>query len=298
MMKKQVDLIVVIPVGPHCNPVFIKDTISSFIFYTRRSYQIILADDSQKGTGEYVQNEFRQIEILRTPRALGKKCGLYISLSLAYRFALCHFYFDAMLRLDSDALVIGPEPEKEALQLFCKNKRTGIAGQYGHDYDGNPWDTAWPRQRIINATGTWKLMRRPIANWILRKWFIKAQANGYNAGENVFGGAYFMSETCLTRLLSEGLLPDHRLSNLNLEEDHLFSLLIKAIGYELADLSIDHATFGCSWKGLPVSPEQLQRDGKKIVHSTRYWKNMKEEDIRLFFLKERMNAQKQDSKLN
>ncbi len=147
-MKKFFNTIVVVPVGPKCRIEFIEDTICSFIHHTQSSYKIVLADDSQKGTGLKVKQLFPDVDVVTMRRPMGKLCGLYITLSLTFRHVLAHYRFDALLRLDTDALIIGKAPEREAIQLFRQDAQTGMAGQYPLDYDGNPWDISWPQKQI------------------------------------------------------------------------------------------------------------------------------------------------------
>jgi len=286
-VKKQVDIVVVIPVGPNTPIAFVKDTIESFIFYTRRSYQFIIADDSHQGIGNELKKTYRGIEIVATPRPMGGWAGLYINEATAFQFAIKNYVFKTLLKLDTDALVIGWEPEKEALELFNEHPSIGIAGQYPNDYDGNPWDIGWPRDRVLNGVASWKCIRRPIANWYLRKLYLRAIKNNYHAGESVFGGAYFMSYACLLKLHEEGLLPHKNLIGLNMGEDHIFSLLVKAVGYHFGTLSKPGQPFALAWKGLPTSPERLHNEGKKIIHSTRCWNDMSEEAIRNYFKQHR-----------
>jgi hypothetical protein len=130
-------------------------------------------------------------------------------------------------------------------------------------------------------------VRRPVANWTLRNIYRGAVANGYVAGENVFGGAYFVSADCLARLREAGFLPDYRLRNAYLQEDHLFSLLVKAIDLDFGDLATGDLPFACRWSGLPDSPTNLVGKRKKVVHSTRYWGDMTEDEIRSFFRAQR-----------
>ncbi|HEU4472149.1 MAG TPA: hypothetical protein VFR58_13750 [Flavisolibacter sp.] len=289
-MKPYFDLAIVIPVGPGTDPDFIIDTIRSFIHYTASSYKIILADDSQQGIGEEVKKSYPDIDVIRTNKSMGAMAGLYITLSMAFRHALEKYSFRLLLKLDTDALVIGSEPEREALELFEKRPEIAIAGQYPLDYEGKPWDVGWPRARIVNGTMTWKFIRRPVANVLLRKLYISALKHGYRTGESVFGGAYFMGHSFLKALYEHKYLPNQLLGKLNMGEDHLFALLAKALGFELGDLSTNGLPFGCAWKGLPASPEQLHRAGKKIIHSTRYWQEMKEADIRRYFSQQRQPA--------
>lgn len=283
MRKENFDIVIVIPIGPGSNVEYVKDTIDSYIHYASRSYKFILADDSQSGIGPAIKESFPQADVLCTTKPMGGWAGLYISLSLAYSHALQHYHFKLLFKLDTDALVIGGGFEKDALDFFDTHDTTGIAGQYPYDYDGKPWDKGWPRDRVLNGATSWKSIKRPIANMALRKLYLRAIVNGYQAGESVFGGAYFMSYQLLQSLYNAGLLPHLTLGRLNLGEDHLFGLLAKAAGFELGNMASGNLPFACAWKGLPAAPEQLLHSNKKIIHSTRFWKNDNEDDIREFF---------------
>lgn len=285
MLKKieKFDIVVVIPIGPNTQIDFIIDTILSYKYFTASSYKFILADDSHQNIGTRIQKKLHDCDVLTTPKPMGGWAGLYINLCIAYKYALDNYDFKAILKLDTDALIIGPYPEKDALQLFKANPLAGIAGQYPYTYDGDPWNINWPRQRILNSTSSWKFIRRPLANILLIKHYKNALKNGYKTGESVFGGAYFISRNCIKSLNDNGLLPEYKFMSLNLGEDHIFSLLAKSIGYSLESLSVSGGPMGCSWDGLPVSPKQLIKDQKKIIHSTRHWNKMDEAAIRGFF---------------
>lgn len=296
-MKHSAKIVVVVPIGPNSSVDFIMDTIESYIHYTESTYKILLADDSHQQISEQVRKVYPEADVIYTTKPMGGMSGLYINLAHAFKYALKHYDFELIFKLDTDALVIGAEPEKEALQLFHAHPDIGIAGQYPTDYFGKPWDRGWPRARILNGVFTWKFIRRPFANTLLRKLFIKAIDNGYRPGESVFGGAYFISRLALEKLDEEGLLPYSKLVDLNLGEDHLFSLLFKSVGYHLGDLSTGDASFACAWKGLPASPEELYSKKKKIIHSTRKWENMDEKDIRSFY-KEKRTEYRENARIN
>ncbi len=66
-----------------------------------------------------------------------------------------------------------------------------------------------------------------------------------------------------------------------------FRLLMMAAGFRFGDLSSDDLPLACTWRGLPASPEELYQKGKKIIHSTRFWKGRKEAQIRQFFKEKR-----------
>lgn len=287
-MKQNFDVVVVMAVGPNSKREYILDTLHSFQFYTTSSHKVIVIDDSQKDLGVEIKRVMPETDVLKTNKNSGSMAGLYINLAAAYKYALENYHFDALLKIDDDALVIGEDPEKEAVRLFKDNPLIGIAGlhvrgQYPLDFAGNIWDNNYPRQTLLVGTCSWRFLKRPVVNFTLRRLFFKAFYNGYEMGEYVFGGSYFISELCLRRLNDAGFLPLKRLGKAILGEDHLFGLLTKVVGLELGDLASGSLPFGVAWKGLPASPETLHRKGKKIIHSTRAWEKMGEDEIRAYF---------------
>ena len=289
-MKREYNLVVVIPVGPQSNISFVVDTINSVQHYIKTKHKIILIDNSQRQLGKDISQTYPDIDILTTQNDNGKMGGLYVNLSKAFKYALERYEFNALLRLDDDALIIGENPEEEAIALFTAHNEVGMTGYYikgrlSTDKYGNIHDNAYPRNTLMAGAFSWKFIRRPFINWQLRRLLLKGFSNGYELGENIQGGAYFLSKRCIERLLEAKFLPIQRLQSAILCEDHLFSLLTKVVGMELYDLSAADQPFGIAWQGLPASPEQLSKDGKKIIHSVRSWQQMKEDEIRDFFLK-------------
>ena len=288
-MQKNYDLIIVIPVGPAASVSFTADTINSIAYNITCSYKIILIDDSQKGLGAEIQKQFLQTDLLLTPQNNGRLCGLYITLCTAYKYAVNNYRFHLLFKVDTDALIINKNPEADAFELFNNNSSIGMAGQYPSTYKGTQWDISWPQWSLNNQLTAWRKFKH-FRNFILNYWYKKALHRGYKTGESVFGGSYFISGKCLKVLNQKGLLPMRMFKKLNLEEDHLFSLLVKAVGFDLGDLSSGNLPFACAWKELPASPEKLFDEGKKVIHSTREYKNLNEADIRRFFQKVRNNA--------
>ncbi|MDR1727501.1 MAG: glycosyltransferase family 2 protein [Acidobacteriota bacterium] len=294
MKKEQYDLVIVIPVGLNCKVEYISDTIDSIKHYCLCPHKIILYDDSQKKTGEIIKSKYSDVDILRSKKRHGLWGGLYISLSLAFKYAIDTYSFKVLMRMDTDALITGFNPQVDAIELFEKQPEIGIAGLIRSglkpkDSFDNVIDNWWPRMQILTYAFTWRWIRRPVANRTMRKYAIQAFKNGYEIGENIFGGAYFVSECFLKSLDQYGLLPKFSLRAVRIEEDHIFSMLAKAIGFEFGDLESGGLPLGVAWRGLPASPEAILRHNKKIIHSTRYWDNLKEPEIRAFF-KQARNA--------
>jgi hypothetical protein len=292
-MKEKVDLILVMPIGPNSRAEFIVDSLHSFQYYSNCTYQILLLDDSQKNTGEEISQLISGIKVLPTKKNHGRMAGLYINLCQAYKYALDNYRFDALFKMDDDALIIGENPEAEAIRLFQAQPAIGMAGRHFSgkfcpDFLGTIHDNSYPRNTLLTGTCTWKMIKRPVVNLALRKLLFQAVKQGYEIGENIFGGAYFMSERCLAALHEAGYLPYQKLKRSILGEDHLFSLLIHTAGFKLGDLEKGDLPFGVAWKGLPAAPETLQQHNKKIIHSTRYWQEIKEEEIRHYFRQHRI----------
>ncbi len=292
-MKQQYDLIVVIPVGPKCQTAFVEDTVNSIIYYCLCTHKIILIDDSKKDSGAVVKKNHPQIDVITNRQQYGLLGGLYITLSHAFTYALDNYQFKVLLRMDTDALITGFNPQEEAISLFQNNPKIGIAGfvkrgKEPRDFAGNAVENYWPMHQITTYALTWRFFAKPRANWALRQLLIKALLNGYEMGENIFGGAYIVSELFLQKLREKKMLPDYGIRKIYLEEDHIFGLLAKAADFELGDLESGNLPFGVSWRSLPASPEELVKKGKKIIHSTKVWKDKSEADIRNFFSEKRI----------
>lgn len=282
MMKKIYDMVVVMPIGPNCPMDIVTDNINSITYYTKCSYKIVFIVEPGAAIGAEIKRNHPEVDVLYSPKSFPKNGGLYVKVAIAYRHVVENYRFDALLRMDADALIIGENPEVEAIKLFKSNPAIGIAGQYPSNYDGTPWDISWGRQMMLKSI-TWQLPRRPRGNFAMLNLYLKAQKYGYTAGDFVFGGVCFLSEPLLIKMYEEGYLPSYNLGKCYLEEDHIVSLIAKAYGFEFGDLASGNLPFGCAWLTLPASPEQLRKDGKKIIHSTRSWKDMNENQVREYF---------------
>jgi hypothetical protein len=296
-MKSSIDLVIVIPIGPTCKVDFILDTIDSVKYYVHCDYRIIISDDSHNAVfQDTLEKHHPDIIILASTKNYGKLLGLYTTLSNAYRYALDEFNFSALLRLDTDALIIGHEPESQILEFFRKNPTIGLAGRYvkglsSPDQFGNVWTNGGREPYVAIAKLFTKFyVRHPFIYWPIRQLIFKAIHQGYELGELIFGGAYTFSRVGLEKLRDNNLLPMKHVVGADLEEDHFFTMLMVSVGMGVGDLATGKAPFACTWKGLPASPETLVQANKKIIHSTRYWEEMKEDEIRKFFRDKRQSA--------
>jgi hypothetical protein len=281
-----IKLVVLIPVGPDCNPTYIEDTLESVCHYTTGSRKIIILDDSGKRTWKSLKRNRPDLVVLNTPDNYGKDAGLYLNLSQGFRFAHENYDFDVLLRMDTDALVIGGNPEDDAIAYFLSNPECGIIGSFKTDCNGDPRDFREQKEQFeqqLNYRSLWSKPEHLPGIVFCRNRLRKAKKNGYELGEHCMGGSYFISPECIRRLYRNNLLARQEIRWCELQEDWIFGLLIYSVGLKHGDFATGHFPMGLRWRGLPCSPEELLTRKKKLAHSTRFYRNLSEEEIRGFF---------------
>jgi hypothetical protein len=286
--KKAVDIVIVIPVAPSCNLDYLQDTIDSIIFYTKLSYAIIVIENSDSKMESTFSAKYPFIKILETIKNDGTLGDLYITLSIAYKFALDNYDFKVLLKMDTDALMIGDAPEIDAINYFEKNPNVGLLGSYKVDCNGNIRFSnmrfyTYPKNRIIYDSSWINFFLNKRLCILLRMILKKALNNGYEYGDHCLGAAYFISRSCLQTLNEQNLLQREEFRKSKLGEDHIFSLLVRSIDFEIGDFTSGDFPICVRHRGLPCSPDELIKRKKKLTHSTRFWGNMNEQQIRKYF---------------
>jgi hypothetical protein len=284
-----VRLAVVIPVGPEPGLDNVIDTLESVCHYTTPKRKIVLVDDSGAGTGAQLHRIFREVDVVDTGGPSGARGGLFCGLAAGFNHVLRNYSFDLLLRMDTDALIIGPEPETEAAALFRSRPELGMLGSYRVDCNGGIRDFT-PARELFRRELSWSAVRH-FRRWrTLRRTLRKARARGYELGEHCLGGAFFLSYECVLRMSQTGVFGRKELRNSRLSEDHLFGLFTRSVGLEIGDLATGNLPLGVSYRGLPCSPVELLQRRKKITHSTRFWQDMREPEIRELFRKARQES--------
>ncbi|MFQ3567056.1 MAG: hypothetical protein SNJ59_08645 [Aggregatilineales bacterium] len=282
-MKDQVKLVVVIPVGGLSSKnrfEHIVDTVESVIHYATPSRRIVIQDNSSPlHLGQRLLDLFPELTVVRAPINYGMYGGLYKSISLALIHIHAAYDFEVLYKMDTDALLTGYGLEDDALAYFRQNPNVGQLGTYLHTGDG----IAWPRSRLRHETSAigWLRDRKRCAT--LRYYLQMAHSSGYVDGEHILGGVAIYSAKLITRLAQGDFLLREELRRTRLQEDHLFSLLCKSVGLDLASFELPEHPFAIAYQGLPAAPEALAEAGAKAIHSTRFWQNLSEDSIRAFF---------------
>ena len=296
-------LLVVIPVGPGTNADFLRDTVESVLFYTGASRRLVIVDNTGAHACANLSRDFPDVDVVTTPEVFGKRAELYLTGSWGYLWALSRFQFDVVLRMDTDALVIGDAPEQDALAEFAKDPSIGALGSYLVDCNGEPrsFEAIGHQVQLEASLLPISVNPRRYGRYLLRRFsprgmrgfrlyrhvYREAIANGYRPGEHFMGGAVFFSGECIRALAGANLLYRTDLRWSRLADDQLMSLLIISCGMKIGDFATGRLPMGLRWRGLPDSPEQLVARAKKVIHSTRFWKDMQEGEIRSFFRERR-----------
>jgi hypothetical protein len=276
-MRQAVDVVTVIPVGPNDLGDYVVDTIDSAIRYA--GGKVIVVDDSSKGLGQELQARVPGIDVVMSPGSQGGHGGLYMTLSLGYLHAVKHYDFQVLLKLDTDALVIGPRPQEQAIAYFAEHPDVGIIGLLHH----RDSPSHYARSRLKWETHP-RHLREDVSRWLtMTRLLSRAQANGFALGDYAFGGAYFMSAACVRKLAEAKLLLVKAVGRSLLGEDHLFGLMAGVVGMRVGDFASGSRPMALELGHLPCSPDDLVAQGKKVTHSVRQWQGQGESAIRQFF---------------
>ena len=280
MSPERVRVVVVMPVGPDDDAV---DTIASAQHYLGPSRAILVVDDTgDPSRGAAIDQLGDEVHVIHSSGDPGKTGGLFLKIGAAYRYALERFNFDVLLRLDADALIIGPRPEEDALTKFAAEPELGLLGSFRVRSDGVTRSMASAAKLLRHEAG-WLGIRNPPRRRTLRNWLIEARTHGYADGEHALAAAYFHRRECVDDIARRGWFDRAPLNSSKLGDDHLISLLTVAAGWRLGDFGGPDDILALRWRGLPIHPEELLLRQKKITHSVRAWGDMDERAIRAKF---------------
>jgi hypothetical protein len=283
-MKQKVKLIVVIPVGPLGSSYrldHLYDTVESVLHYTTTDRRIILQDSSLPlRIGTKVQQRFPEVLLSPTPEHYGSFGGAYKAESLALLGAVTHFDFQVLVHLDIDSLWTGYGFEDDAIEYFSANPQVGMLGGFPRSPEGYQW----PRRMVqLQGDSIIGMLRDPGRYGFIHPLVMNAKKNKWQVGDHVLGGAAAFSPMLLRKLAEQGLLLREEARRLHLREYHIFSLLCRAVGMEIADFAQESQPMAVAWDKLPAAPETLVKLNKKIVHAVRDYQGMTADEVRAFF---------------
>ena len=212
--------------------------------------------------------------------------GLWLKECYAFRWVLANLATDYVLRLDSDALLIGPGLERTVVDRFAAEPALGVLGAYRLGRDGGTRDFG-PAARAIMSEAGLPGLSRPACRRALRELLSAARGNGYELGEHTLGAVNALRPAMLARCQDMGWLSAEALAPSKLGEDWLIGMVARAAGYAIGELGGPGGPVALAWKGLPAAPEELLETGALATHSVRCWRERSEAEIRSYFAERR-----------
>ncbi|MGH3257802.1 MAG: hypothetical protein ACRDOU_20820 [Streptosporangiaceae bacterium] len=274
--RRPVRIAVVIPAGPGDD---IADTLASVLRYTDSSRVVVVVDDTSSATASYPELT-PDVTVMRAGRAKpGTQGGLWVKTAPAYRWILDRYQPGMVLRLDADAVILGPGLEAAAEQAFRRNPGAGLLGAYRVGPDGGRRDFR-PAARQLRAEIGPRGLRRPSLRAGLRRYVRLARRHGYVDGEHVLGCAFLLRAEAIRDIYLAGCFSRPWLEASRLGDDQIMSLLAVAAGHQIADFGGPADPLAVKWRGLPAHPSELLKQGKLVTHSVRSWGDLTERQIR------------------
>jgi hypothetical protein len=295
----------VVAVGPdQKEPERVLDLIDSLEAFEAGNYDFILVDD-QQGPSRFADAipatlRLRYTEI-KNPRR-GKGEGWAAGCTVAILAGMSELIrrgmrFDFVLKLDTDALIIGPFSQK-VTDCFRQHPHVGMLGSIRQANGTEP-----EGERIKPLAGAIDKLLKQVTIWratpvggpavqmalwgnyrTIRDTIRNALMNGFRIGEHCYGGGYALSRECVKAFAKAGLLANPRIwLPTPLVEDLTISMCTKAVDFHLKDMSGEAQPFAVRYRGLPAAPEKLVEDGRSVIHSVKDFEDLKEVELRAYF---------------
>lgn len=240
----------------------VQELLDSLATYLDCNYEVVVADDATTD-GTYESLLDAGCWVVRNPQKL-YLAGIDLTLRRAFLEAHRLFESPIYLKIDPDALVIGTGLLNALQTVFSADPKIGLLGTYHIDWNGEPRDLRYWRDRMIRHR---KDLGKP---------YDMAIRNGYQLGDGVQGGAYAVSHNCLDTIIRHGWFHGKNdyhpsiIKGQHVAEDSLIAMLTYAAGFRAQDIGGPGQPFGIWDVGLPMPPEELVRQSRLVTHAIKY----------------------------
>jgi hypothetical protein len=201
-----------------------------------------------------------RFQLLRRWRPSSYPTGLTGLLLGAFRYALTHYDFNVLLKIDTDAMLLRPGVFEAAERAFAADGRLGMAGSYLADTRGES-------ERHRYAWLVPILEAEAKRDRVFGEALAAAKANGYADGEHVQGGVYVVSRAALTAIDERGYLRWRPRRRVLLYDDMVMSIFVRAAGFSLGELTDPHPTIRSAPNSLPLTLEEIAAERPAAVHT-------------------------------
>jgi hypothetical protein len=311
LRKPEATFAVYVPVGPSSlESGRVRDLLESLACYEPAVSIVVLIDHgpSPRDFSHLIATSVLPIKVLRhcsqTDRGTWLGAGCVTNL-VAIDYISSRQTVEFILKLDTDALVIGPFSQKVA-SAFYTNPNWGIAGTLGESSNRALRTFKFDAETKALLDAMLDIGRRVMVdselldNWDIAWWnlftesqkehFVRVSDEIQNAlslaytGQHCQGGAYAVSRAFIARIRAAGLLDNPtRWLYVPIGEDRMMGVTCAGLGLALGDFSADGEPFGVQNIGLPYETRELTSRGYSIVHSLRNNLFADEQELRRYF---------------
>ncbi len=296
------------PVGPGPAEVDrLRDALASFDHYVAEPAVAVLLDgdpaprDLPSAVGPLSRTTLEPVHTpppaKRTTPRRGKGICPAVLAGLKH-IAQSHLEVDFVLKLDTDALVIGPFAGR-VRKYFLEHPGIGLIGAHDRTPAGEKRPLAEGAAAVRQLLATPLDVLHPIV-WLrqrlnpdlrlIRGHIAAARGNGYTFGEHCQGGGYALSHEALLRLRDMHFLARPEAWHAaDCPEDVMTGMYVRATGLRLAGQAAPGEVFGVRKRGLPYPPAELADKKYAVIHSVKNDERTPEADVRVFFRQKRQD---------
>jgi hypothetical protein len=263
------------PVGPGSRDALL-DSVESVIASDGADSQILVVDDCSVDAREAIVRErFPEVDYRRKRFPGGGPPNMWAVVRTALEHALARYDFELWLKMDTDALAVGPGLSAETIARLDAVPNAGVAGSFQIRADGAPEDHVYHAQ---------VLARERKRDRMLDAAADRASVAGWRPGDIVQGGVCAVTRPACDALVREGWLGWNQRWHQLSSEDFALSLFALAAGFELVSIGGPDGIYAVGNKHLPLPKEQLSSRPWVAAHSLKHGHDGEDEaELRNFF---------------
>lgn len=264
--RRRVRAVVWMPAGPGDRDVLL-DTYASAHASSPGEVALLVTDDwTPDATRAAIQAVVPDAVVVRPRIPSGGPPRMWPVTKLALHAALTHFEFDYLIKLDTDAIVVGPDwisVIDEAVQAAAGPRPVGIAGTFRDRPDGEQ-ETDAPYHRKVLAGELPHDAK-------LADWHGRALVGGWPEGNIVQGGCLVLTRALCDAIAAEGGVTYTPRLRTIVSEDLLLTVLAYATGFQAGSLGGPAGPFAIANKHLPLPLDELVDPASRwrVTHSTK-----------------------------
>ncbi len=288
---------VVVPVGPGSREeARVADLLASLHHHEPDAGPVLLVDDAPQQRRVWPESQpGLAVEVLPNPRngrGVGTFGGVCAATLLGLRWARSRAPGEPVLRLDTDALVIGAFA-RTVHAAVAGDPKAGVLGACRRTPNGQLRDVrSWAAMVRRHARPVWLWRAAPHVHRALdgrnaavrREVRAGLRGRGYTPGTHCMAAACVVTPRMVAAMAGSGMFDDPlRWIDARIGDDVMLGLQAAALGFELRGMVADGEPFGLRHIGLADTPQRLVDRGFAFVHSLKNDPEHDEDALRAFF---------------